>query len=146
MNGEDPFAAEREEAFIAALCDDFNTPRALAAAFELVAEANRRPVPGARARSSGCFRCLGSNPCSHGGEEAPRKSKRFFASVMTLAQLATSSVPTGPATALPSWASRSATRPKARGSCAVAEVVYGAGPSPRPSGGAGAFFARGHRG
>ncbi|MDQ3729451.1 MAG: cysteine--tRNA ligase [Actinomycetota bacterium] len=49
VEGEDHFAAEREEAFIAALCDDFNTPRALAAAFELVAEANRRPLAGARA-------------------------------------------------------------------------------------------------
>ena len=39
---------EREEALIEALCDDFNTPRALAAVFELIAEANRRPVPGAR--------------------------------------------------------------------------------------------------
>ena len=46
--GEDPFALEREEAMIEALCDDFNTPRALAAVFELIAEANRRPVPGAR--------------------------------------------------------------------------------------------------
>ena len=45
---EDPFAAERREAFLGALADDFNTPRAWAALFELVAEANRRAVPGAR--------------------------------------------------------------------------------------------------
>jgi cysteinyl-tRNA synthetase len=48
VEGTDEFAAEREEALVEALCDDFNTPRALAAIFELVAEANRRPVPGAR--------------------------------------------------------------------------------------------------
>ena len=48
VEGEDDFAAEREEALVEALCDDFNTPRALAAVFELIAEANRRPVPGAR--------------------------------------------------------------------------------------------------
>jgi cysteinyl-tRNA synthetase len=44
---EDPFVAERREAFLAALADDFNTPRAWAAVFELVAEGNRRPLAGA---------------------------------------------------------------------------------------------------
>jgi cysteinyl-tRNA synthetase len=44
--GEDPFVAERREAFLDALCDDFNTPRALAALFELIAEGNRRQLPG----------------------------------------------------------------------------------------------------
>ncbi len=48
VEGEDEFATEREEALVEALCNDFNTPRALAAVFELIAEANRRPVPGAR--------------------------------------------------------------------------------------------------
>jgi len=47
--GQDDYADEREEACLEALCDDFNTPRALASVFELVAEANRRDVPGARA-------------------------------------------------------------------------------------------------
>ena len=48
VEGQDDFAADREEACVEALCDDFNTPRALAATFELVTEANRRTVPGAR--------------------------------------------------------------------------------------------------
>ena len=39
---------ERSDEFLAALCDDFNTPRALAALFELIAEGNRRELPGAR--------------------------------------------------------------------------------------------------
>jgi cysteinyl-tRNA synthetase len=39
--------ASRTEAFREALADDFNTPRAMAEAFELVAEANREDVPGA---------------------------------------------------------------------------------------------------
>jgi cysteinyl-tRNA synthetase len=39
--------ASRIEAFRQALADDFNTPRAMAEAFELVAEANREEVPGA---------------------------------------------------------------------------------------------------
>ncbi len=37
----------RVEAFRAALADDFNTPRAMAEAFELVGEANREEIPGA---------------------------------------------------------------------------------------------------
>jgi cysteinyl-tRNA synthetase len=37
------------EEFFAALADDFNTPKAMAAVFDLVAEGNRRPLPGARA-------------------------------------------------------------------------------------------------
>ncbi len=40
-------AAVRLEAFRGALADDFNTPRAMAEAFELVAEANREEVLGA---------------------------------------------------------------------------------------------------
>jgi len=40
-------AASRVESFRAALADDFNTPRAMAEAFELVGEANRDYVPGA---------------------------------------------------------------------------------------------------
>jgi cysteinyl-tRNA synthetase len=45
--GQDRFVGERREAFLEALADDFNTPRALAEAFELVAEANRRELAGA---------------------------------------------------------------------------------------------------
>jgi cysteinyl-tRNA synthetase len=46
-SADDGFAAERLERFLAALADDFNTPRAMAELFELVAEGNRRPVAGA---------------------------------------------------------------------------------------------------
>jgi cysteinyl-tRNA synthetase len=45
---EDPFVAEQREAFLAALADDFNTPKAWAALFELIGEGNRRPLPGVR--------------------------------------------------------------------------------------------------
>jgi cysteinyl-tRNA synthetase len=44
----DPFVAERRERLLDALADDFNTPRAWAVIFELVAEGNRRPLAGAR--------------------------------------------------------------------------------------------------
>jgi cysteinyl-tRNA synthetase len=42
-------AAARAEAFREALADDFNTPRAMAEVFELVAEANRGDIPGGEA-------------------------------------------------------------------------------------------------
>ncbi len=42
-----PSPESRLEAFREALADDFNTPRAMAEAFELVGEANREEVPGA---------------------------------------------------------------------------------------------------
>jgi cysteinyl-tRNA synthetase len=45
--GEEPPASERVERFREALADDFNTPKALAVAFELVGDANREEVPGA---------------------------------------------------------------------------------------------------
>jgi cysteinyl-tRNA synthetase len=44
---EEEFVAERRRGVLDALADDFNTPRALAALFELVAEGNRRPLAGA---------------------------------------------------------------------------------------------------
>ncbi len=44
---EDEFVAERRRVVLDALADDFNTPKALAALFELVAEGNRRPLAGA---------------------------------------------------------------------------------------------------
>jgi cysteinyl-tRNA synthetase len=43
----EPSPGARLEAFKEALADDFNTPRALAEVFELVAEANREDIPGA---------------------------------------------------------------------------------------------------
>jgi cysteinyl-tRNA synthetase len=56
---EDPFVAQRREAFLAALADDFNTPRAWAAIFELVGEGNRRPLPGVRAALAELLPLLG---------------------------------------------------------------------------------------
>jgi cysteinyl-tRNA synthetase len=49
QGAEDEFVTARREALLEALLDDFNTPRAFAALFELIAEGNRRPLPGARA-------------------------------------------------------------------------------------------------
>jgi cysteinyl-tRNA synthetase len=44
----DEFLADRRDAFLDSLADDFNTPRAFAALAEIVAEGNRRELPGAR--------------------------------------------------------------------------------------------------
>jgi cysteinyl-tRNA synthetase len=46
---EDARVAAVREDFAAALADDFNTPRAMSALFGLVVDANKEPVPGARA-------------------------------------------------------------------------------------------------
>jgi cysteinyl-tRNA synthetase len=56
---EEGFVAGRESAFRDALADDFNTPRAMAEAFELVAEANRRELPGASAALVGMLELVG---------------------------------------------------------------------------------------
>jgi cysteinyl-tRNA synthetase len=59
VGGEDPFVAERRREFLDALAEDFNTPRAWAALFELIAEGNRRPLPGARAALAELLPLLG---------------------------------------------------------------------------------------
>jgi cysteinyl-tRNA synthetase len=48
-SGRDELVEDKREEFFAALADDFNTARAMAVVFELVAEGNRRELPGARA-------------------------------------------------------------------------------------------------
>jgi cysteinyl-tRNA synthetase len=49
VTGEaDPFVSDQREAFFGALREDFNTPQALAALFELVAEGNRQLESGGR--------------------------------------------------------------------------------------------------
>ena len=69
-DGEDGFVAERWEAFLEALADDFNTPRAMAALFELVAEGNRRPLAGARGTVEEMLGLLGLESVA-AAEEAP---------------------------------------------------------------------------
>ncbi len=53
------FVSERREDFLAALADDFNTPRAWAALFEIVAEGNRRPLAGAHETLAELLELLG---------------------------------------------------------------------------------------
>jgi cysteinyl-tRNA synthetase len=66
----DPLVSKKREAFLAALADDFNTPRAFAALFEIVAEGNRRQLPGARGALEELLPLLGLESLLV-GEEAP---------------------------------------------------------------------------
>ncbi|HET6830702.1 MAG TPA: cysteine--tRNA ligase, partial [Solirubrobacterales bacterium] len=67
----------RREAFLEALADDFNTPRALAELFGLIADARRTPEPGARAVATDLLTLLGLESLAKelpagGGDEAER--------------------------------------------------------------------------
>ena len=66
----DPYVGERREAFLDALADDFNTPAAIAEMFALVAEGNRRQLPGAPEALVGMLELLGLESLA-GAEEAP---------------------------------------------------------------------------
>ena len=63
----DEFVSARREQFLDALADDFNTPRAIAAVFELVAEGNRRELPGARGALEELLPLLGLEALLRGG-------------------------------------------------------------------------------
>jgi cysteinyl-tRNA synthetase len=66
----DPFVAERRDEFLEALADDYNTPRAQAALFELIAEGNRRPLPGVRGALAELLPLLGLESLLDADDEA----------------------------------------------------------------------------
>jgi cysteinyl-tRNA synthetase len=68
--GDDGFASERLDAFLDALADDFNTPKALAEMFELIGEGNRRAVAGAGAVLEEMLALLGLESVAAEEEEA----------------------------------------------------------------------------
>ena len=76
---DDAFVAQRREAFFDALADDFNTPQALAALFELIAEGNRRPLPGARAALAEMLGVLGLEGLMAGEEGPDAQAERLLA-------------------------------------------------------------------
>ena len=60
IEGEpDPAAIAAREAFLDALADDFNTPRAMAALYDLIGEAHRRPLAGAHGIVEGLLAIVG---------------------------------------------------------------------------------------
>ncbi|MGI9020643.1 MAG: cysteine--tRNA ligase [Solirubrobacterales bacterium] len=74
-----PFVAERREALLEALADDFNTPRAFAALFELVAEANRRTLPGARTAVAELLPLLGLEALLEAGAGSDAAAEELLA-------------------------------------------------------------------
>jgi cysteinyl-tRNA synthetase len=78
QGGEDEFVRVRREALLDALVDDFNTPRALAALFELVAEGNRRTLPGARAALDEMLPLLGLESLLAPAEASDSEAERLM--------------------------------------------------------------------
>ncbi len=85
-DGEDPpgepaaAVLVRREAFLEALADDFNTPRALAELFGLLADARREPLPGARLVTEELLGLLGlESLATAGGEERSDEAERLLA-------------------------------------------------------------------
>jgi len=70
--------AWREE-FLGALADDFNTPRALAILSELIAEGNRRELPGARAALEEMLPLLGLESLLASADAADPEAERLLA-------------------------------------------------------------------
>jgi cysteinyl-tRNA synthetase len=68
------FLGDRRQAFLDALADDFNTPQAFAVLFEIVAEGNRRPLPGARGVLVELLPLLGLDSLIDEEEEAPAEA------------------------------------------------------------------------
>jgi cysteinyl-tRNA synthetase len=75
----DPVVERRREEFLDALADDFNTPKALAALSELIAEGNRRELPGARGALEEMLPLLGLEALLEADEEADPEAERLLA-------------------------------------------------------------------
>jgi cysteinyl-tRNA synthetase len=75
----DPAVVEGEAAFLDALADDFNSPRALAVLFDLVAEGNRRPLRGAHAAIERLLPLLGLEALAEPEEAADPEAERLLA-------------------------------------------------------------------
>jgi cysteinyl-tRNA synthetase len=75
----DPAVIDHRDAFIDALVDDFNTPRALAELFELISEGNRRELIGARAALEEMLPLLGLETLLDPEEGADPEAERLLA-------------------------------------------------------------------
>jgi cysteinyl-tRNA synthetase len=75
----DPFLADRRQAFLDALADDFNTPQAFAVLFEIVAEGNRRELPGARQVLTELLPLLGLDSLLAEEEAVPAEAEELLA-------------------------------------------------------------------
>jgi cysteinyl-tRNA synthetase len=75
----DAFLADRRQAFLDALADDFKTPQAFAVLFEIIAEGNRRDLPGAREVLAELLPLLGLDSLLAEDEEVPEQAARLLA-------------------------------------------------------------------
>jgi cysteinyl-tRNA synthetase len=75
----DEFLADRREAFLDALADDFKTPQAYAVLFEIVAEGNKRELPGARGVLEELLPLLGLDSLLSEEEAAPPEAEDLLA-------------------------------------------------------------------
>ncbi len=78
VGGEpDPVVAGQRESFLDALADDFNTPRALAALYDLIAEGNRRPLAGAHAAVRELLALLGLERLAEADDAGSAEAERL---------------------------------------------------------------------
>jgi cysteinyl-tRNA synthetase len=75
----DSFVESKRDEFLDALADDFNTPRAFAALAEIVAEGNRRELPGARGALEELLPLLGLDSLLAEEEGADPEAERLLA-------------------------------------------------------------------
>jgi cysteinyl-tRNA synthetase len=75
----DEFLIEKRRAFLDALADDFKTPQAFAAIFEIVNEGNKRELPGARGVLEELLPLLGLKSLLGEEEDAPTEVQRLLA-------------------------------------------------------------------
>jgi cysteinyl-tRNA synthetase len=75
----DEFLVEKRRAFVDALADDFNTPQAFAVLFEIVAEGNKRELPGAREVLTELLPLLGLDTLLAGDETPPEEAEGLLA-------------------------------------------------------------------
>ena len=74
----DPFLVEKRQEFLDALADDFNTPQAFAVLFEIVAEGNKRELPGAREVLTELLPLLGLDSLLGETDEADPQAERLL--------------------------------------------------------------------
>ncbi|MBN9622278.1 MAG: class I tRNA ligase family protein, partial [Actinobacteria bacterium] len=70
--------SSRLDAFRDALADDFNTPRAMAEAFELVAEANRDGIPGAAEALAEMLELVGLESLAAGEDDSDPEAEKLL--------------------------------------------------------------------
>jgi cysteinyl-tRNA synthetase len=75
----DPFLVDRRDAFLDALADDFKTPQAFAVLFEIVAEGNRRELPGASGVLAELLPLLGLDSLLEEQDAADPEAERLLA-------------------------------------------------------------------